>query len=61
MHNKKPELSRALLKPEFVKVYKEYSTETVKFFSYIDKLTLPKEKVTDDKEKGTKPRPSARP
>ena len=48
-------------KPEFVKVYKEYSTETVKFFSYIDKLTLPKEKVTDDKKKEPRPRPETRP
>jgi hypothetical protein len=53
-------------KPEFVKVYKEYSTETVKFFSYIDTLTLPKEKDTDaeprpEYKKEPKPRTSTRP
>ena len=43
-------------KQEFVKVYKEYSTKFVKFFTYTRK-----EKVTDDKEKEPKPRPSTRP
>ena len=57
MHNKKPELSRALLKPEFVKVYKEYSTETVKFFTYIRKET----KDNAEYKKEPRPRPSARP
>ena len=59
MHHKKPELWRALLKPEFVKVYKEYSTETVKFFTYIRK-----EKVTDAEprpEYKKEPRPETRP
>jgi hypothetical protein len=48
MHNKKP---------EFVKVYKEYSTETVKFFTYIRKET----KDNAEYKKEPKRRPSARP
>ena len=44
-------------KPEFVKVYKEYSTETVKFFTYIRK-----EKVTDaEYKKEPRSRPETRP
>ena len=46
----------------FKKVYKEYSTETVKFFSYIDTLISPKEKVTDaEYKKEPRPRPETRP
>ena len=48
-------------KPEFVKVYKEYSTKFTKFFSYIRK-----EKVTDaeprpEYKKEPRPRPETRP
>ena len=57
MHHKKPELSRALLKPEFVKVYKEYSTEFTKFFTYIRKET----KEDAEYKKEPKPRPETRP
>ena len=43
-------------KPEFIKVYKEYSTEFTKFFTYIRK-----EKVTDaeyKKGKDRRPKPN---
>ncbi len=44
-------------KLEFVKVYIEYSTETVKFFTYIRKET----KEDAEYKKEPKPRPSTRP